>query len=315
MTAFASFVALTAPLFALIALGFVLARRGRWRESATEALTRFCFAVAIPALLFRLMSDFPSLPRADPRVLLAYFGACFVVFFIGRLVSRHGFRHDGVEQSVFGLAGTFSNSVLLGIPLMQVTLGTAAMPTVSLVVVFNALVLWTLVSVSVEIARANAMSAGTFFATAKSVVANPVVASILAGTAFGFTGASLPAWLDRTLALLAQAAVPMSLVALGMGLGGHAIGALWRPSAAMTAMKLVAMPSVAWGLARLVGLPGVETTVVVAMAALPIGANVYLMARQFGALEAPVAAGLVLSTSLAAVGTPVVLALLGAAPP
>jgi len=107
----------------------------------------------------------------------------------------------------------------------------------------------------------------------------------------------------------------MSLVALGMGLGGHAIGALWRPSAAMTAMKLVAMPSVAWGLARLVGLPGVETTVVVAMAALPIGANVYLMARQFGALEAPVAAGLVLSTSLAAVGTPVVLALLGAAPP
>ncbi len=315
MATFVSFAGLTAPLFALIALGFALARRGRWREAATDALTRFCFSVAIPALLFRLMSDFPSLPRADPRVLAAYFGACFVVFGAGRLVSRYGFRHDGVEQSVFALAGVFSNSVLLGIPLMQVTLGAAAMPTVSLLVVFNALILWTLVSVSVEFARAGAMSARTFVATTRAVVANPVIASILAGTAFGFTGIALPAWIDRTLALLAQAAVPMSLVALGMGLGGHAIGALWRPSAAMAALKLAALPAVAWGLSRLVGLPAGETAVVVAMAGLPIGANVFLMARQFRALEAAVAAGLVVSTALAAFTTPVVLALLGATPP
>ena len=48
------------------------------------------------------------------------------------------------------------------------------------------------------------------------------------------------------------------------------------------------------------------------MAALPTGANVYLMARHFRALEGPVAASLVVSTAAAAVTTPLMLALLGA---
>lgn len=315
MSTLLHFVALTAPLFALIALGYGLARSGRWREAATDALTRFCFSVAIPALLFRLMSDFSSLPRADLRVLVAYFGACLVVFVLGRVVSRFAFGHDGVAQSVFGLAGVFSNTVLLGIPLVQITLGAAAMPTVSLVIVFNALILWTLVSVSVEFARAGAMGARRFAATARAVVANPIIAAILAGTAFGYTGLAMPAWLARTLELLSQAAMPMSLVVLGMGLGAWAVRSGWRSSVTMAAIKLVALPAVAWGLARLLGLPPAETLVVVVMAALPTGANVYLMARQFGTLEGPVAASLVVSTAIAAITTPLTLALLGAPVP
>ncbi|CAG0992651.1 hypothetical protein BURK1_02354 [Burkholderiales bacterium] len=306
------FVALTGPLFVLIALGYGLARSGRWPASATDTLTRFVFAVVIPAFLFRLMSDFSALPTVDPRVLAAYFGACLAVFAFGRGVSRAAFRHDGVAQSVFALGGVFSNTVLLGIPLVQVTLGDAAMPAVTLIVVFNALILWTLVSVSVELARHGAFSARQFAATARGVLANPVVASILAGTAFGFTGLALPGPVDRALALLAQAAIPLSLVTLGMGLGEVAIRSGWRESAAMAAVKLVALPAAAWALAGLVGLPHDETVVVVVMAALPTGANVYLMARQFRALEGPVAASLVLSTAAAALTTPVLLAMLGA---
>jgi len=312
MSAVVPFVALTAPLFVLIALGFAIARSGRWSAASTDALTRFVFAVAVPALLFRLMSDFSKLPEIDPRVLVAYFGACLAVFVAGRLVSRLAFAHDGVEQSVFGLGAVFSNTVLLGLPLVQITLGSAAMPTVSLIVVFNALILWTLVSVSVEWARHGSLGARAFLATARKVLLNPIVASILVGTAFGYSGLALPGFADRALALLAQAAVPLSLVALGLGLGEVALGRGWRESLAIALMKLAAMPAVAYGLARLVGLSDEATVAVVVMAALPTGANVYLMARHFRALEGPVAASLVVSTALAAVTTPLALALLGA---
>lgn len=315
MSALVHFVALTAPLFALIALGFGLARSGRWPTAATDALTRFVFSIAIPALLFRLMSDFSKLPPVDARVLVAYFGGCLVVFAIGRAVSKVAFRHDGVAQSVFALGGVFSNNVLLGVPLVQVTLGEPAMPVVSLVVVFNALTLWTLVSVSVEWARHSTLSAARFAATAKGVIANPIVASILAGTLFGFAGLALPAWLDRTLALVAQAAVPLSLIALGMGLGEHAVRAAWRVSAAIAAIKLVVQPAAVWAIARIAGLRPGETVAVVLLAALPVGANVYLMARQFRTLEGPVAASLVVSTALAAITTPLLLAILAAPRP
>ena len=63
---------------------------------------------------------------------------------------RAVFRLDGTQQSVFALGGVFSNNVMLGIPLATITLGEKALPSVALVLVFNALTLWTMVTVSVE---------------------------------------------------------------------------------------------------------------------------------------------------------------------
>ncbi len=312
MQAFWHLLALTAPLFLLVLVGYVLSRWGRWPRTASDALTEFVFSVAIPAFLFRLMSDFSRLPPVDARLLIAYFGGCLVVFFAGRIVASRLFRLDGESQSVFAMGGIFANNVLLGVPLAKVTLGDAAMPSVSLVLVFNALLLWTLVTVSVEWARNRELSARGFAKTAYSVVTNPVVAGILIGTAFGFTGLALPGVIDETLQLVSQAAIPMSLVVLGMGLAEYGIRAGWRQSIAIAVLKLSIMPLVVYLIARALSLPSRETQAVVMLASLPVGANVYLMAKEFKTMEGPVASSLVLSTALAAVTTPVLLAFLGA---
>ena len=219
-----------------------------------------------------------------------------------------------MSQSVFAMGGIFANNVLLGVPLAKVTLGDTAMPSVSLVLVFNSLLLWTLVTVSVEWARHRELSVHGFARTALSVVTNPVVAGILLGTAFGFTGLTLPRMIDETVQLISQAAIPLSLVVLGMGLSEFGVRAGWRQSVAIAALKLAVAPFVVYLIARALALPPLEMVTVVVMASLPVGANVYLMAREFSAMEGPVASSLVLTTALAAVTTPLLLALLGVAP-
>jgi hypothetical protein len=286
-------------------------RWGGWPKSVSEAMTRYVFAVALPAMLFRLMSDFSKLPPVDARLLIAFFGSCLIVFGIGRLLAWRLFRLDGVAQSVFALGGVFSNNVLLGIPLAKATLGEAALPSVALVLVFNSLILWTLVTVSVEWARHGSFSVAGLAKTIKAVATNPIVASIVSGTLFGLAGLGVPALLDAPLAMLGSSAAPLSLVALGMGLAEYGIRAGWQQSAAICALKLLVQPFVVWLLARLLGLPRLETQVVVLLAALPVGANVYLMSRQFKTLEGPVAAALVITTALAAATAPLVLTLLG----
>lgn len=310
MESFLRLVTLTAPLFALVLLGFAITRWGRWPKAVADALTRFVFSVAIPALLFRMMSDFSRLPPVEARLLLAFFGGCLIVFLLGRLIAARAFRLDGVGQSVFALGGIFANNVLLGVPLAKVTLGEAALPAISLVLVFNALLMWTLVTVSVEWARHRALSWSGYLQAAKAVLRNPVVASILLGTAWGLVGIRLPFIVDQTLDMIGQAAIPLSLIALGMGLAEYGIGAGWQVSGAITALKLVAHPVVVWLLARALALPLLETQVIVLLAALPVGVNVYLMSRQFDTLGGPVAASLILSTGLAAVTTPLVLTLI-----
>src|SRR6185503_18821727 len=111
------------------------------------------------------------------------------------------------------------------------------------VVVFNSLVLWTLVTISVEWARHRDLSARSLLRTTRGVITNPIVASILAGTAFGFVGIPLPVIVDQTLSMVSQAAVPLSLIALGMGLAEFGIRAGWRPSFAIAMLKLVAQPA------------------------------------------------------------------------
>jgi malonate transporter len=299
---------LTAPLFLLVLVGYTLTRWGKWPKSVSDALTRFVFAVAIPTLLFRLMSDFSRLPPVDPFLLVAYFGGCLLVYGIGRVVARRAFGMDATAQSVFAMGGIFSNNVLLGLPLAKTMLGEASLPAVSLVLVFNSMLLWTLITVSVEWARNRTTSATALMATGKGVIMNPVVASILAGTGYGFIGIPLPGMIDRTLELISQAAVPLSLIALGMGLAEYGIREGWRNSTAICAMKLLLHPLAVLLLAWVLKLPPLETQAVVLMAALPVGANVYLMSRQFDTLGGPIAASLVLSTALAAVTIPLLLA-------
>ncbi|HAO33449.1 MAG TPA: AEC family transporter [Candidatus Competibacter sp.] len=310
MNAFLEQIALAAPLFVLVFVGYGLMRLSGWPKSMSDNLTRFVFTVALPAMLFRLVSDFSKLPPVDARLLLAFFGGCLIVFAIGRLVAWKLFELDGVGQSVFALGGVFSNNVMLGLPLAKVALGEAAVPSVALVLVFNALILWTLVTVSVEWARHGHFSVRGFAQTARAVLTNPIVAGILSGSLFGVTGLPIPALVDTPLMMLGHAATPLALVALGMGLAEYGVRDGWRISLAISAMKLLVQPLVVWLLARGLGLPAMETQVVVLLASIAVGANVYLMSRQFQTLEGPVASSLLLSTGLAAITTPLVLTLM-----
>ncbi|WP_263772631.1 AEC family transporter [Propionivibrio soli] len=312
MNTFAHHLALAAPLFSLVFIGYAVMRFTGWPTAMSEALSQFVFTLALPALLFRLLSDFSKLPPVDARLLIAFFGSCLAVFVVGRFISWKVFKLDGVSQSVFALGCVFSNNVLLGLPLAKVTLGDAAVPSVALVLVFNALILWTLVTISVEWARHGSLSIRGFAKTVRSVLTNPVVFGILSGTFIGLLGLRLPAAVDTPLTMIGQAATPMALIALGMGLAEFGILDGWRVSAAITAVKLVLQPIVVWGLARLLNLPTMETQVVVLLGSMAIGANVYLMSRQFKVLEGPIASSLVLSTVLAAVTTPLALTLVGA---
>jgi predicted permease len=309
MNTFLNNLILAFPLFALVFVGYALMRFTRLPKSWSERLSWFVFSIALPAMLFRLMSSFPKLPPVDTRLLLAFFGSCLIVFVIGRIVAWKAFGLDGVGQSVFALGGVFSNNVMLGLPLAKMVLGDAALPSVALVLVFNALILWTLVTASVEWARHGSLSLHGGAKTLLAVLKNPIVAAILCGALFGLAGFSIPGLLEIPVALLGQVAAPMALAALGMGLAEYGIRDGLQISAAITAIKILLQPLVVWILARTLGLPPMETEVVVLLASIGVGANVYLMSRQFKTLEGPVAASLVLSTALASLTTPLILAM------
>jgi malonate transporter and related proteins len=303
------FFLLALPLFGLVLAGYLISSVRAWKREWTKAVSSLTFGVAIPVMLFQLISSPHTSSAVDARLLFAFFGGCLIVFAIGRVIAARVFELDGVSQSVFAMAGIFSNNVMLGLPLAKLTLGAAAVTPVALVLIFNALTLWTLISVSVEWARHGSVSAPGVVRTFLAVLRNPIVIGILLGALSDALDWRIQGTFDRMLHFISDAASPAALLVLGMGLKHYELKHRWRQSAAMCGIKLFVQPLVVWLLALALGLPALETQVVVLLASLAVGVNVYLMALQFERLESAVASSLMLSTVLASITTPLWLAL------
>ena len=296
------------PLFLLIALGFALSRWGHFPKSAGDGLSKFAFNVALPAMLFRIISQmFRSDTTADLRLLIAFFGSCFIVFFLGRIFASKILRTEPVGGIVFGTACVFSNNGLLGLPLALVMLGDQYVPSVAAVLSINAMVLWTLASFSAEFARSgNGLTMSAVVHTLKIVFRNPLIVSIFAGALWNLTRIVLPPIVDEPLRLLANSATPLALVVVGMGLSEYGIGKGIRVGGFITAGKLLVQPCMVFLLTQLIGLGPIETTAVVFLGSLPCGVNVYLMAKEFRVIEPEVANAMVFTTVLSSFTVPVV---------
>lgn len=311
MSALLHQVYVSAPLFILVLLGYGIMRLSKWPAVVSSSLSRVVFTISLPGMLFHMMCDFSKLPPVDSRLLIAYFGGCFVLYAISRLIAWRFFHLNGVGQSVFALGSIFSNNSMLGLPLAKMMLGDASLPSIALVLVFNSLILWTLVSVSVEWSLHGRFSVRGLLQTAVKVIQNPIIIGIFLGTAWGLTGWTLPSFIDTTAAMISDTAAPMALLALGMGLAEYGIGGHWAPSITVCVLKLFGQPLLTWLIAWMIGLPSMETQSVVLLASVATGVNVYLMARQFKQLEGVTATTLLLSTILAAVTTPICVILAG----
>jgi predicted permease len=111
---------------------------------------------------------------------------------------------------------------------------------------------------------------------------NPLVMSTLAGFAWNLSGLGMPGFLDQTLNLLGQSALPAGLLAVGAALrierGRAGVGA----HAWWLGVKLAALPLAAWACLKLLGLTGVEAGVLLLWAALPTASSAYILAVRMG---------------------------------
>lgn len=300
----------TLPLFILILMGYLLIKIFKWPKSITDGLTKFTFSVAIPIMLFDIMSHFSEQASSDYRLLFAFFGGTLLVFLLGRLIAAKLFKHDGAAGTMFAMGGIYSNNVFVGLPIIKALLGDGAVPSVALVVAFSALILWSLATISIEFAVMGKFSLRSIKKAFKNVLKNPVILGILAGLFVNYTRIPLPHFITDSTKMISGMAAPLSLIVLGMGLAEYKISDGWKISSSICLLKLAVLPFVIYWLAILLNLPALETNVVVLLGSMSIAINCYIMSRQFNLLQGPIASSLLISTALSSIVTPLIYTIL-----
>lgn len=303
-------VLIVAPVFALIAAGYASVLFRFVSEGAHKGISEFAFSIAIPALLFRtiVVSEFPDV--SPWRMWGAYYGALALTWIAALLISAvlRERREDREESVVFAIGSVYGNIVMLGIPLVLSALGNEAAGPMSLILSVNTPLLWLCGILQMELVSRK--RTGSPLAVIRPVLAdlarNPLMLAIGFGVIWRFTGLGLNPVVDKTVELLAQAGSPAALIALGITLFRFEVKGEMLSVVVISALKLVAMPAVAFVLAKLLNLPPIVTGVVVLFAAMPTGANAYIFAAQYQRLVNPVSGAVALGTLLAAVTLPVV---------
>ncbi len=300
--------AIVAPIFALIVVGYAACYWRLLSEGAHRTLTEFAFVVSVPALMFRTIAT-AELPPVNPfRVWGAYFGAIAVTWIIAAVATRLLLRRPAADGATIAIGSTYGNIAMLGIPLALAAFGPAAAGPMALILSVNTPALWLAGTLNMAWAeRSTDSTVGAIvLSLAKDLARNPIVLSVLGGFLMRVSGLGLHPVADKTLQLLAQAAVPTSLVALGGSLLAFRIHGQVPTLTTMCILKLLIMPAIAWWLAfSVLDLPPVAGGVVVLFAAMPAGANVYIFAHRYqrvvNSASGSVALGTLLSLATLAV--------------
>jgi malonate transporter len=310
-------VLIVAPVFGVIALGYLLARFSIVSEQAGSGLAEFVFTVAIPVLLFRMMVTARApVEEASPFLLLgAFYGAVAITWALAIAATWGLLRRPARDGASIAMGSCFGNIVMLGVPLALNGFGDEAATPVAIIVSVSSPLMWFAATLHVEItSRSGDMALapllkGLFLA----LLRNPIILGLLAGIAWRATGLGLHPIPEKMISLLGQAAIPGALVALGLSLTGFRVHGQLATVAVIVMLSLVALPVLAWVLAfHVFVLPPVWAGATVLLAACPPGANAYLFATRYEAATGSVSAAVALGTALSVVSVTLILLLLRA---
>ncbi|MDD3934944.1 AEC family transporter [Rhodoferax sp.] len=306
------------PVVLLIAIGFIAGRAGWIRAEAIKDLSNLVFMVLTPALLFRTMSTV-HVEQLNFKPVAMYFVAALLLF-AGMLAWRGWSR----RTAVLALAATFSNTVMIGIPLIGLAYGQAGLVTLFTLISVHSLVLLTLATVVLELVSAREERATgqggqrhmalTVLAAVKSGVIHPVPLPIIVGLLFAQTGLVLPEVVDKPLHLLGSAFGPVALVLVGVTLTQVQVGPHLKSALGISLLKNLVLPSLVAALGLALGMSGLPLTVMIVTASLPMGANVFLFAQRYEVAQDLVTASMTVSTVIGLATTTLVMPLVALLP-
>lgn len=299
------------PVFGLVACGYLAGRFGIVTQASSHALNQFVYAFALPAMLFVAVYRGSLDEILSGAFLLAVIGATLGTALVGFFLSRYVNGATPAESTLRALNASFANTGYLGIPLVSVAYGERAALPAALATVATNIVSFALAIVCLEL-FVNPHRGGVRRALG-GVLRSPLIWPIALAVALVSLEIKIPLPVERFATLLAAAAGPCALFAIGLFVSQLSIRAGAAASWQSSVLKLVLHPLLMALLAFYVlEIDPFWAKIAVVCAALPLGATAFVLAQRYKLLEAETSTGAVVSTAASVITVSVVMALFAA---
>jgi len=181
-------------------------------------------------------------------------------------------------------SGSFSNTVLLGIPIILLAFGDQAVLPLFIIIGTHGIIMVPLFTIMLEIGKSGRAPIKTVVTKASyGLFTNPLIIGLLSGLVCNFFEITFWKPLDEMVRLLANSVTPCALFALGATLVSFRKNIPWQEVPIIVIIKTIVHPIVVWSLATLVfGVKeAIWVKVLVMLAAQPTGVNPFLFASRY----------------------------------
>ena len=305
----ADILALTIPFFGIILLGSVTRLRGWFSAADGRMISRYVFFVVLPPFMFVAITARPLNDIFNPEFTLRYELVTLTLFGLAFIVGRYLLKLSRKEASLFSLNASYPNYGYIGVPLALLAFGDDAAVPMAVILVVNNAVLVLLVALFIT-DETSGGARSTFVKTMASLVKNPLLMSVVVAMGFSASGLTMPEMPALFLDLLAGAAAPTALFALGIALVGQPVRAAWGELGALALFKLfmhplmMALVFLGWPAIGPYPFDPLWIKIALIFSCLPVAANVFNLAEFYGVYSGRTATSIMLSTLIASVSVP-----------
>jgi len=271
------------PVFSIIAVGYLAVRLRLYPADGVKGLVAFVNNFATPCLLFDAMltSDFSS--TFNPAVIVPFYIGSLTSLLLGSIIAVRWFKARPGEGVASGFSAMFTNTVLIGIPVMHRAFGDEAMPTAFSIIALHAPMLITIGMLVMELVRRDgAPLHRSLMVALVRIVQNPLLWGVALGLLGNRFGLVLPEAGTAFVMMMAAAVVPAALFGLGGALNEYRVSESWLQASVMTLFKLIVHPLIAYVLMiHVLHVPMDVARYGIVLAAMPAGINAYVFATYY----------------------------------
>ncbi|MCZ2720066.1 AEC family transporter [Marinomonas sp. 15G1-11] len=277
------------PVFLLLVLGIVLSRYRFPSDSFWSGVDKLVYWVLFPSLLYTKTSEVDFSNPIVGSYATVFLSTIFIVCCCVLLVNYFFKSSPPTCTSMMQAGVRFNTFIALAVAeklygetgLLFATLGASILiPTINVLVV---------VYMVIKHGKEGVNLGSLIF---KELFKNPLIISILLGVSVNLMGLSKVIPLYTITELLAQATLPLVLLAVGASLQFHEVKTAWKYIGFSTLIKMVIFPGVIIWLCLLLNVTGIMAAVAVIFGAVPTATSGYALARQLGG-NAPLMAVLI----------------------
>lgn len=267
------------PISLLIILGYAFKRIQFPSEQFWPSADKFTYFVLMPSLLIYKLST-ASLGDFDGfSFVLSAVVALSLITVVLITLNYFAFLFDGASfTSVYQGAIRFNTYVFLG--LVDALYGDAGLVLAALLITFL-IPLINVFCITVFAFFANDSKVNTL-SVINSIIKNPLIIACLTGGLINYFTIPLGVSVEKTLAILSSAALPLGLLSVGVGLQLSNIKEAKMELFASLFFKLAVFPAIILFVGNAMNVTGLPLYILILFGAMPTAPSAYILSRQLG---------------------------------